>query len=109
MTCPHARVGRIRYGKGYCPDCREIVLIARPVVIPFEDPISPREISEILCAAMDREGVNSHELGRRMRVSPGTIENWRYGRNLVKVAAVLSAFEALGWVVKIVPPKAKLA
>lgn len=74
-------------------------------LIPFDDPITPREIGQHLRRMMDLNGVTCRELGLRLRLEARTIEAWTEGRNLTKVAVVLAAFEAMGCVVKILPPK----
>ena len=71
----------------------------------IDDPISTREIAQHLRRMMDLAGVGSPELAARIGVQTCTIEAWLYGRNLDKTACVLAAFESLGCVVKILPPK----
>lgn len=74
-------------------------------VIPFDDPISTREIAQHLRRMMDAAKSNPHALAKRVGVSVATIDAWLHGRNLEKIACVLGAFEALGCTVKILPPK----
>jgi len=77
----------------------------RENVLPFDDPISPREIGQHLRHMLDVTNTTRDELAARTHYSARTIEAWCEGRRLEKVACVLAAFEALGCTVKILPPQ----
>jgi len=74
-------------------------------LIPFDDPISPNEIGQHLRRMMEISGVSTCALSMRCNLSERTIEGWRRGERLEKVAAVLAVFESMGCTVKILPPR----
>ena len=78
-------------------------------LLPFDDPISTREIAQHLRRMIDAADSTPEHLAARIGVSRATVAAWLYGRNLDKVACVLAAFEALGCVIKILPPRHKAA
>jgi len=74
-------------------------------VVPFDDPISPREIGQHLRHMLEITNTTREQLAARTGHSERTIDGWCEGRRLEKVACVLAAFEALGCTVKILPPR----
>lgn len=72
--------------------------------VSLDDPITAREIGECLGHAMAASGVSSSVLAARINVSERTVEAWRGGKNLEKVAALFAVFEALDYKLKVVRP-----
>ena len=74
-------------------------------VVPFDDPITSRELAQHLRRMMALQGATPLSLSRLLGVDQGTVNAWCHGRNLRKVVGILAAFEALGCTIKIVPPR----
>lgn len=73
--------------------------------IPFDDPITSRELAQHLRRMIDRANTTPVRLAARIGVSCSTVDKWLSGRNLEKTACILAAFEALGCRVVIAPPR----
>ena len=54
------------------------------------------EATENLCLVMEREGVTSRELARRLKVSPARVSQMLDGTRNLTLATLAEAFHALG-------------
>jgi len=72
--------------------------------IPFDDPISPREVAEHLKRMRKMAGFTQQQAADRMRVGIGTIQAWESGVNLVQVCVMFALVESYGGVVVLKPP-----